>query len=55
LQHERGGVGQVEAALQQAAARLDAAHHQRADDHGERILARCERDEDARIAVPRKQ
>ena len=47
LQHEHGRVGQVEAALQHAAARGDAADEHGDRHDGERVLARDERDEDA--------
>ena len=47
LQHQHRGVGQIEAALQQAAARADAAEQDRDRNDRERMLAREEGDENA--------
>ena len=51
MQHQHRGVRQIEAALQQAAARADAAEQDRHRDDRERMLAREERDQDAGVAV----
>src|SRR5215475_13362311 len=51
LQHQHRGVGQAEAALQQAAAGIDAAEQDRDRDHRERIMPGEERHQDAGEAV----
>src|ERR1700724_3321478 len=51
LQHQHGGVGQAEPALQQAAAGADAAEQDGDRDHGQRILPRQEGDKDTGKAV----
>ena len=55
LEHEHGGVGQVEPALEHAAARRDAAEQQRDRHDRQRMVARDERDQDAGVAVARDE
>src|SRR5450830_1984028 len=55
LQDQRGGVRQIEPALQQAAAGFDAADDDCANDDGEWILARRKRHQDAAESITYQQ